>query len=87
MSASRQRQLSHVSHENVTQSPNPFPHYSQCLDNYTSWCYPAVWHAHIGMRLRQCPPISALTTPYAFTPPPLPSLRSRGALPTFLRRH
>ncbi|MBW0535811.1 hypothetical protein O181_075526, partial [Austropuccinia psidii MF-1] len=27
--ASRQRQSSHVSHENVTQSPNPFQHYSQ----------------------------------------------------------
>ncbi|MBW0518848.1 hypothetical protein O181_058563, partial [Austropuccinia psidii MF-1] len=30
------------------------------------------------------PPISVLTTPYAFTPPPLPSLCSRGALPTSL---
>ncbi|MBW0586516.1 hypothetical protein O181_126231 [Austropuccinia psidii MF-1] len=28
------------------------------------------------------PPISVLTTPYAFTPLPLPSLCSRGALPT-----
>ncbi|MBW0536861.1 hypothetical protein O181_076576, partial [Austropuccinia psidii MF-1] len=27
--ASRQRQSSHVSHENITQSPNPFQHYSQ----------------------------------------------------------
>ncbi|MBW0590671.1 hypothetical protein O181_130386, partial [Austropuccinia psidii MF-1] len=33
---SRQRQLSHVSHENVTQSPNPFQHYSQFLGNFTS---------------------------------------------------
>ncbi|MBW0583049.1 hypothetical protein O181_122764 [Austropuccinia psidii MF-1] len=31
------------------------------------------------------PPISNLTTPYAFTPPPLPSLRLRSALPTWLR--
>ncbi|MBW0462523.1 hypothetical protein O181_002238 [Austropuccinia psidii MF-1] len=38
MSASRQHQLSHVSHENVTQSPIPFQHYSQGLGNYTSWC-------------------------------------------------
>ncbi|MBW0482601.1 hypothetical protein O181_022316 [Austropuccinia psidii MF-1] len=30
------------------------------------------------------PPISVLTTPYAFIPPPLPSLCSRGALPTCL---
>ncbi|MBW0494234.1 hypothetical protein O181_033949 [Austropuccinia psidii MF-1] len=29
------------------------------------------------MRLQHCPPISALTTPYAFTPLPLPSLCSR----------
>ncbi|MBW0573917.1 hypothetical protein O181_113632 [Austropuccinia psidii MF-1] len=28
------------------------------------------------MRLRHCPPISVLTTPYTFTPPPLPSLCS-----------
>ncbi|MBW0517685.1 hypothetical protein O181_057400 [Austropuccinia psidii MF-1] len=33
------------------------------------------------------PPISVLTTPYAFTPPPLPSLCSRGALPTCSRHH
>ncbi|MBW0517897.1 hypothetical protein O181_057612 [Austropuccinia psidii MF-1] len=31
------------------------------------------------------PPISVLTTPYTFTPPPLPSLCSRGALPTCLQ--
>ncbi|MBW0594066.1 hypothetical protein O181_133781 [Austropuccinia psidii MF-1] len=31
------------------------------------------------------PPISNLTTPYAFTPPPLPSLRLQSALPTWLR--
>ncbi|MBW0483876.1 hypothetical protein O181_023591 [Austropuccinia psidii MF-1] len=36
------------------------------------------------MRRRHCPPISVLTTPYAFTPPPIPSLCSRGALPTSL---
>ncbi|MBW0568951.1 hypothetical protein O181_108666, partial [Austropuccinia psidii MF-1] len=35
-SASRQRQSSHVSHENVTQNPNPFQHYSQRLGNFTS---------------------------------------------------
>ncbi|MBW0491984.1 hypothetical protein O181_031699, partial [Austropuccinia psidii MF-1] len=39
------------------------------------------------MRLRNCPPISVLTTPYTFTPPPLPSLCSRGALPTCSRHH
>ncbi|MBW0577861.1 hypothetical protein O181_117576 [Austropuccinia psidii MF-1] len=35
-----------------------------------------------NIRLRHCPPISVLTTPYAFRPPPLPSLCSQGALPT-----
>ncbi|MBW0476496.1 hypothetical protein O181_016211 [Austropuccinia psidii MF-1] len=35
-SASRKHQLSHVSHKNVTQSPNPFHHYLQCLGNLTS---------------------------------------------------
>ncbi|MBW0486312.1 hypothetical protein O181_026027 [Austropuccinia psidii MF-1] len=54
-SASRQLQLSHVSHENVTQSPNPFQHYSQCLGNYISWCYPAVLHAHICAQEDFCP--------------------------------
>ncbi|MBW0484600.1 hypothetical protein O181_024315 [Austropuccinia psidii MF-1] len=34
--SSRQRQSSHVSHENVTQSPNPFQHYSKFLGNFTS---------------------------------------------------
>ncbi|MBW0560507.1 hypothetical protein O181_100222 [Austropuccinia psidii MF-1] len=34
------------------------------------------------MRLQHFPPISVLTTPYAFTPPPIPSLCSRGALTT-----
>ncbi|MBW0582947.1 hypothetical protein O181_122662 [Austropuccinia psidii MF-1] len=33
------------------------------------------------------PPISVLTTPYAFTPPPLPSLCSHGALPTCSQHH
>ncbi|MBW0533054.1 hypothetical protein O181_072769 [Austropuccinia psidii MF-1] len=33
------------------------------------------------------PPIPALTTPYAFTPPRLPSLCSRGALPTCLQHN
>ncbi|MBW0574623.1 hypothetical protein O181_114338 [Austropuccinia psidii MF-1] len=37
------------------------------------------------MRLQHCPPISPLTTPYAFSPLHLPFLRSRGALPTCLR--
>ncbi|MBW0549576.1 hypothetical protein O181_089291 [Austropuccinia psidii MF-1] len=37
------------------------------------------------MRLRHCPPISILTTPYTFTPPPLPSLHLRSALPTCSR--
>ncbi|MBW0553432.1 hypothetical protein O181_093147 [Austropuccinia psidii MF-1] len=34
--SSRQCQSSHLSHENVTKSPNPFQHYSQCLGNFTS---------------------------------------------------
>ncbi|MBW0572757.1 hypothetical protein O181_112472 [Austropuccinia psidii MF-1] len=34
--ASRQRQSSHVSHQNVTQSQNPFQHYLQCLGYFTS---------------------------------------------------
>ncbi|MBW0537691.1 hypothetical protein O181_077406 [Austropuccinia psidii MF-1] len=37
----------------------------------------------LQMRLQHCPPISILTTPYTFTPPPLPSLCSQSALPTF----
>ncbi|MBW0559517.1 hypothetical protein O181_099232 [Austropuccinia psidii MF-1] len=37
------------------------------------------------MRLRHCPPISVLTTPYAFTPPPLPSLRLCSTLLTCLQ--
>ncbi|MBW0576459.1 hypothetical protein O181_116174 [Austropuccinia psidii MF-1] len=95
-SASRQRQLSRVSHENVTQGPNPFQQYLQCLGNLTSLactsppnppqrfaCLRA--HTTLQMRLRHCPPISILTTPYAFTPPPLPSLCSPDALPTCLR--
>ncbi|MBW0469588.1 hypothetical protein O181_009303 [Austropuccinia psidii MF-1] len=39
----------------------------------------------LQMRPQHCPPISVLTTPYAFTPPPLPSLRLCSALPTCLR--
>ncbi|MBW0485498.1 hypothetical protein O181_025213 [Austropuccinia psidii MF-1] len=91
--ASRQRQSSHVSHENFTQSPNPFRHYSQCLGNFTSLASAsppnpprrfACLHARtaLHMRLQHCPPISVFTTPYAFTPLPLPSLCSLGALPT-----
>ncbi|MBW0512883.1 hypothetical protein O181_052598 [Austropuccinia psidii MF-1] len=65
--ASRQRQLSHVSHENVTQSLNPFQHYSQCSGNSTSLasasppdppqrfaCLRARTALH--MRLQHCPP-------------------------------
>ncbi|MBW0574594.1 hypothetical protein O181_114309 [Austropuccinia psidii MF-1] len=96
--ASRQRQLSHVSHENVTQSPNPFQHYLQCSGNFTSLacasppnpprCFACLRaRTALQMRLRHCPPISVLTTPYAFTPPPLPSLCSHGALPTCSRHH
>ncbi|MBW0531871.1 hypothetical protein O181_071586 [Austropuccinia psidii MF-1] len=92
-SASRQHQSSHVSHENVTQSPNPFQHYSQCLGNFTSLASTSTpnppqhfaclrTHIALHMRLRHCPPISVSTTPDAFTPPPLPSLFSRGGLPT-----
>ncbi|MBW0565184.1 hypothetical protein O181_104899 [Austropuccinia psidii MF-1] len=36
MSASRQRQSSHVSHENFTQRPNPFQHYFQHSGIFTS---------------------------------------------------
>ncbi|MBW0583320.1 hypothetical protein O181_123035 [Austropuccinia psidii MF-1] len=81
MSASRQCQSSHVSHENVTQSPNPFQHYSQCSGNFTSLacasppnpprffaCLQA--RTALQMRLRHCPPISVLTNPYPFTPHP-----------------
>ncbi|MBW0567125.1 hypothetical protein O181_106840 [Austropuccinia psidii MF-1] len=86
--ASRQRQLSHVSHENVTQSPNPFQHYLQCSGSFTSLACASPpnpprrfarlrAHTTLQMRLQHCPPISVLTTPYAFTPPPLPSLCSR----------
>ncbi|MBW0511789.1 hypothetical protein O181_051504 [Austropuccinia psidii MF-1] len=97
-SASRQRQSSHVSHDNVTQSPNPFQHYSQCLGNFTSLasasppnqprrfaCLRA--RTTLQMRLQHFPPISVLTTPYAFTAPPLPSLCSQGVLPTCSQHH
>ncbi|MBW0500681.1 hypothetical protein O181_040396 [Austropuccinia psidii MF-1] len=74
-SASRQRQSSHVSHENVTQSPNPFQHCLQCLVNFTSLacasppnppqrfaCLRA--RTPLRMRLQHCPPSlsSALLT-------------------------
>ncbi|MBW0540329.1 hypothetical protein O181_080044 [Austropuccinia psidii MF-1] len=42
-------------------------------------------HTAVQMRLQHCPPISFLTTPYAFTPPPLPSLRLHSTLPTCLQ--
>ncbi|MBW0557577.1 hypothetical protein O181_097292 [Austropuccinia psidii MF-1] len=74
-SVSRQRQSSHVSHENVTQSPNPFQHYSQRSGSFTS----------LASASPILPPISVLTTPYAFTTPPLPSFHLRGALPTCLQ--
>ncbi|MBW0475095.1 hypothetical protein O181_014810 [Austropuccinia psidii MF-1] len=65
--ASRQHQLSHVSHENVTQSPNPFQHYLQFLGSFTSLASAsppnppqsfACLHARtaLQMRLRHCPP-------------------------------
>ncbi|MBW0559041.1 hypothetical protein O181_098756 [Austropuccinia psidii MF-1] len=41
----------------------------------------------LQIRLQHCPPITVVTTPYAFTPPPLPSLRSRSALPTCSQHH
>ncbi|MBW0592059.1 hypothetical protein O181_131774 [Austropuccinia psidii MF-1] len=81
MSASRQCQSSHVSHENFTQSPNPFKHYSQCSGNFTSLASTSPPNPHqcfaclrartaLQLRLLHCPPISILTTPHAFTPPP-----------------
>ncbi|MBW0483197.1 hypothetical protein O181_022912 [Austropuccinia psidii MF-1] len=63
MSASRQCQLSHVSHEYVTQSPNPYQHHLQVLGNYNSWCKPAGWH-----EMTSAPPPDHLT--------PLPCLLS-----------
>ncbi|MBW0563580.1 hypothetical protein O181_103295 [Austropuccinia psidii MF-1] len=39
----------------------------------------------LQMRLQHCPPISVLTTPYAITPLPLPSLCLRRTLPTCLQ--
>ncbi|MBW0547352.1 hypothetical protein O181_087067 [Austropuccinia psidii MF-1] len=73
MSASRQGQSSHMSHENVTQSPNPTQHYLQSWGNYTSWCYPADAYAPTPPpdETPTLPPISTLTTPYASTPLPL----------------
>ncbi|MBW0481100.1 hypothetical protein O181_020815 [Austropuccinia psidii MF-1] len=98
MSASRQRQSSHVSHENVTQSANPFKHYLQRLGNFTSLastsrpnppqCFACLQaRTTLQMRLQHFPPIYVLTTPYAFTPLPLPSLCSCGALPTCSRNN
>ncbi|MBW0575347.1 hypothetical protein O181_115062 [Austropuccinia psidii MF-1] len=77
MSASRQPQSSHVSHENVTQSSNPFQHYSQCLGNFTTLACTsppnppqrfACLHARttFQMRLQHCPPISVLTNPHPY---------------------
>ncbi|MBW0480057.1 hypothetical protein O181_019772 [Austropuccinia psidii MF-1] len=91
--APQQHQSSHVSHENVTQSPNPFQHYLQFLGNFTPLasasppnlpqCFACLRaRTALQMRLQHYPPISVLTTPYAFTPPPLPSLCSHGAVPT-----
>ncbi|MBW0501984.1 hypothetical protein O181_041699 [Austropuccinia psidii MF-1] len=72
--APQQHQSSHVSHENVTQSQNPFQHYPQCLGNFTSLAsasppsppqFFACLRAQptLQMRLQHCPPISILTTP------------------------
>ncbi|MBW0592961.1 hypothetical protein O181_132676 [Austropuccinia psidii MF-1] len=63
---SRQRQSSHVSHENVTQSPKPFQHYSQCSGNFTSLasasppnlpqCFACLQaRTALQMRLQHCP--------------------------------
>ncbi|MBW0483406.1 hypothetical protein O181_023121 [Austropuccinia psidii MF-1] len=94
MPASRQRQSSHVSHENFTQTPNPFQHYSQCSGNFTSLacasppnpprCF-AYLRARtaLQMRLQNCPP-SPSSPLLTLSHPPLPSLCSRGALPTCL---
>ncbi|MBW0575643.1 hypothetical protein O181_115358 [Austropuccinia psidii MF-1] len=57
MSASRQRQLSHVSHGNFTQSPNPFQHYSQRLGNFPSLASAS-------------PTLSMLTCPHHCLPSP-----------------
>ncbi|MBW0578058.1 hypothetical protein O181_117773, partial [Austropuccinia psidii MF-1] len=94
-SASRQRQSSH---ENVTQSPNPFQHYSPSSGNFTllasasppnpPQCFACLRACTaLDMRLQHCPPISVFTTPYALTPLPLPFLCSRGALPTCSQQH
>ncbi|MBW0549323.1 hypothetical protein O181_089038 [Austropuccinia psidii MF-1] len=96
--SSRQRQSSHVSHENFTQIPNPFQHYSQCLGNFTSLasasppnplrCFACLQACTaLQMRLQHCPPISVLTTPCAFTPPPIASFCSHGSLRTCSQHH
>ncbi|MBW0557977.1 hypothetical protein O181_097692 [Austropuccinia psidii MF-1] len=90
-SASRKRQASHVWHENVTQSPNPFQHYSKGLGNFTSLPSASqmlsmlTWPHRLPDETLTLPPISVLTTPYAFTPLPLPSLRLHSALQTCLQ--
>ncbi|MBW0583254.1 hypothetical protein O181_122969 [Austropuccinia psidii MF-1] len=65
-------------------SPHWLPHHPPNLPRCFA-CLRA--RTALQMRLRYCPNISVLTTPYAFTPPPLPSLCSHGALPTCLRHH
>ncbi|MBW0471661.1 hypothetical protein O181_011376 [Austropuccinia psidii MF-1] len=66
-SASRQRQLSH---ENVTQSPNPFQHYSQGSGNYIPW--PKEAHAYAPAPPSRCDANTAPPSPPSplFTLPP-----------------
>ncbi|MBW0497040.1 hypothetical protein O181_036755 [Austropuccinia psidii MF-1] len=60
----------------VTQSPNPFQHYLQLLGNFTplastSPMLSMLTHPHRPPdETPTLPPISVLTTPYAFTPRP-----------------
>ncbi|MBW0568717.1 hypothetical protein O181_108432 [Austropuccinia psidii MF-1] len=74
--ASRQHQSSYVSHENVTQSPNPFQHYSQCAGILTSLASASPMLSMLTRPHRPpdetptLPPISVLTTPYALKPSP-----------------
>ncbi|MBW0476734.1 hypothetical protein O181_016449 [Austropuccinia psidii MF-1] len=80
-SVSRQCQLSNVSHENVTQRPNPFQHYSQCLGNFTSLAFASqpnppqrfaclCIRTDLQMRLRHCPP--SPSSPLLTLPHPRP---------------
>ncbi|MBW0527006.1 hypothetical protein O181_066721 [Austropuccinia psidii MF-1] len=90
MSASRQRQSSHVSHENVTQSTNPFQHYLQGSGTLTSL---ASASPMLSMLMRpHHPPDETLTLPPHLLPhhslrfhPPLPSLPLCSVLPKCLQ--